>query len=483
MNYPDRLPPQSLDVERTVLGSMLIDGNAATKALRACDGSCFYSGANRSIFLCMKEMFDQGTPIDIITLADVLRKKDLMETLGNESYLAELAESICISGNIEYYTAILREKAAYRAYSESLYRAAEEAFCGEVAIVSLKERLWTELDRIQIDTGKNLVFSPSWNNRPIYREPILKHNGKKVLSVGNMLVIVSSPGAGKSALCEALGAGSVNPLIDVFGFSLPENCRTYYFDTERNQEDHWLSWYRMTRRAEICDGDLVSVGFELLSLIPSFLEKIRRVESVISTGMYQLVIIDGIADLVESVNDEIACNEMLNNLLALAKQYSVALLTTIHHNPQPGNEKARGWLGSEAMRRAESVFIIKFDRETEVRTITTGFGHGKVRNASGKMECSFAWNDSADMFLSCDSPAKKTGEKSIGRDVALNLMDDKRWSHSDLSKEIMKRCDKSEATAKRWIKELCGIDSIIKNNDGTYQKATKTIENTSWIHD
>jgi len=110
----DRIPPQALDVERTVLGSMLIDGNAAAMALEVCDESCFYSGANRSIFLCMREMFDQSIPIDIITLADMLRKKNLMETLGNESYLAELAESIATASNMEYYSKILLEKATLR---------------------------------------------------------------------------------------------------------------------------------------------------------------------------------------------------------------------------------------------------------------------------------------------------------------------------------------------------------------------------------
>jgi len=110
----DRLPPQALDVERTILGSMLIDGHSAAMALELLDENCFYSGANRSIFLCMREMFERNIPIDIITLADILRKKSLLEAVGEETYLGELAESIATASNIEYYAGILMEKATLR---------------------------------------------------------------------------------------------------------------------------------------------------------------------------------------------------------------------------------------------------------------------------------------------------------------------------------------------------------------------------------
>ncbi len=110
----ERIPPQALDVERTVLGSMLIDGQAAATAFELLDESSFYMAANRHIFNCMSEMFEKNIPIDIITLADSLRKKSLLEAVGDETYLGELAESIATSANIEYYSRILIEKATLR---------------------------------------------------------------------------------------------------------------------------------------------------------------------------------------------------------------------------------------------------------------------------------------------------------------------------------------------------------------------------------
>ncbi|MBN1129653.1 MAG: replicative DNA helicase [Chitinispirillaceae bacterium] len=110
----DRIPPQSLDVERTILGSMLIDTHAASTVFEFLDEQAFYASANRKVFMCMKEMFEKSVPIDVITLADALRKKQWLEAVGEETYLAELAESIATSANIEHYAGILREKATLR---------------------------------------------------------------------------------------------------------------------------------------------------------------------------------------------------------------------------------------------------------------------------------------------------------------------------------------------------------------------------------
>ena len=93
---------------------MLIDSQAALNAIDILDEDCFYSTANARIFLCMKEMFEKSIPVDIVTITDLLRKKGWLESVGEETYLGELAECIATSANIEYYANILREKAILR---------------------------------------------------------------------------------------------------------------------------------------------------------------------------------------------------------------------------------------------------------------------------------------------------------------------------------------------------------------------------------
>jgi replicative DNA helicase len=114
MPLSDRIPPQALDVERTVLGSMLIDGNAAINAMEKLNEQCFYSSANERIFMCLREMFEKSIPFDILTLAEELRKKSWLEAIGAEPYLAELVDNVATSGNIEHHVRILLEKSTLR---------------------------------------------------------------------------------------------------------------------------------------------------------------------------------------------------------------------------------------------------------------------------------------------------------------------------------------------------------------------------------
>jgi replicative DNA helicase len=110
----EKVPPQSLDVERTVLGSILIDNRAAAKAIELLSPENFYATQHKRIFICMREMFAKSVPIDILTVAEELRKHQWLNEVGEEAYLNELTESVATSANIEHYTQIVREKSTLR---------------------------------------------------------------------------------------------------------------------------------------------------------------------------------------------------------------------------------------------------------------------------------------------------------------------------------------------------------------------------------
>ena len=84
-----KVPPQALDIERTVLGSMLIDINALDTAMGILTEECFYSTAHRNIFICMRDMSKHMIDIDILTLTEELRKREWLEAVGSEAYLSE----------------------------------------------------------------------------------------------------------------------------------------------------------------------------------------------------------------------------------------------------------------------------------------------------------------------------------------------------------------------------------------------------------
>ena len=162
-----RIPPQDLSVERTVLGSMLIDEQAAGTALNLLDNNCFYMGANRLIFGCMREMFEQNIPIDVVTLADHLKKKSLLEAVGEETYLGELAESLCTSANIEYYAGILREKANLRAIEQAGNEIAQQATAPDANPTAIIETLRATIDKLVVNANKlpeESIYRFSWND-------------------------------------------------------------------------------------------------------------------------------------------------------------------------------------------------------------------------------------------------------------------------------------------------------------------------------
>lgn len=118
----DRLPPQNLEAEQSVIGAILIDNDALPKALEILDSEDFYKLSHRKIFNAMTELFDRNEPIDLITLTDFLKKKDEIEAIGGVSYLSSLIHMLPTAANIKYHAHIVREKALVR----GLLRSANE---------------------------------------------------------------------------------------------------------------------------------------------------------------------------------------------------------------------------------------------------------------------------------------------------------------------------------------------------------------------
>ena len=111
----DKLPPQNIEAEQSVLGAIIFDNDALLKALELLAADDFYRESHRRIYNSMLELFNKSDPIDIITLTDYLRKTNELDAIGGIAYLSTLANSIPTSANIRYHAKIIREKALLRA--------------------------------------------------------------------------------------------------------------------------------------------------------------------------------------------------------------------------------------------------------------------------------------------------------------------------------------------------------------------------------
>ena len=114
-----RIPPQSLESERAVLGSIMLRPGAIIEIGDTLSGESFYSDKHALIYETMLELSGKGEPIDMLSLAHRLEEKKLLERIGGSSYLAELTNVVPSSANIKHYAEIVEKKSLLRALIES----------------------------------------------------------------------------------------------------------------------------------------------------------------------------------------------------------------------------------------------------------------------------------------------------------------------------------------------------------------------------
>ena len=111
----ERIPPQNLDAEQSVLGSMLLDRDAIARVVEALRPEDFYRDLHRTIYTAMLELFERGEPVDLVTLTNKLGGMGKLEDVGGATYLASLPNTVPTAANAEFYASIVLEKAMLRA--------------------------------------------------------------------------------------------------------------------------------------------------------------------------------------------------------------------------------------------------------------------------------------------------------------------------------------------------------------------------------
>ncbi len=124
----EKVPPQSVETEIAVLGSMLLDREAIAKAIEQLQEEAFYSEANRQIFHTIVKLYDNNDAIDIVTVIEDLKRKNVLDEVGGAAYITELANSVPTSANIDYYANIVREKFILRSLINTATQIVSESF-------------------------------------------------------------------------------------------------------------------------------------------------------------------------------------------------------------------------------------------------------------------------------------------------------------------------------------------------------------------
>jgi len=110
----EKLPPQNVEAEMAVLGSMLIEDEAIPVAIEKLRPHSFYHPGHQKIFQIILTLFEQSKPVDLVTMTDALTSSGELDVIGGASYLTELTQAVPTAANVDYYIRIVKEKYVLR---------------------------------------------------------------------------------------------------------------------------------------------------------------------------------------------------------------------------------------------------------------------------------------------------------------------------------------------------------------------------------
>ena len=196
-------------------------------------------------------------------------------------------------------------------------------------------------------------------------------------TLGNFSMVKGKAKSKKSffinmAIAAAVGKGLLQNKLRSL---LKDNFnKVLYFDTEQSKYHVQKAVKRICTQIGVgIPSNLNTYGLRKSS--PS--ERLKLVEYAIeNTPNLGFVVIDGIRDLITSINDEAEASNIASNLLKWTEEYNIHIVVVLHENP--GSDKARGHIGTELMNKAETVIALQVDKYDEkVSTVTAGFCRNK----------------------------------------------------------------------------------------------------------
>lgn len=211
-----RTTPNNVEAEEAVLGSVLIDGEAANNVISFLKPSDFYIEANRTVFDAMQALYREKVAIDTYTVADKLTLWGKLDEVGSIDYLTGLADRVLSAANCMYYAEIVKRDGLIRKVINTANKIASDSYSmedGKAALQNAEKLIFgiaegeeqTDLQNITVPTSKILtkigeMQDPAYKPQALYTGfgsfDFLTHGMKP----GELILIAARPSVGKTAL-------------------------------------------------------------------------------------------------------------------------------------------------------------------------------------------------------------------------------------------------------------------------------------------
>jgi replicative DNA helicase len=239
----DRIPPNNLEAEMAVIGSVLVDREmlaAVGEIVRPAD---FYAHVHETIFAVLVELYDRGEPVDKITVGEELRRRNLLERVGGLSYISALMDTVQSAGSARYYATIVREKAVLRALIHAGSEITQLGFEGEEDVPAALDRSehlvyaigerrgvteFTAVNRLMKDAFDHIdrLFHQRGDRTGLtsgFRDIDAMTTG---FQPGNFVIIAARPGMGKTSFALNMAVAAAreeNAPIAFFSLEMSNN--------------------------------------------------------------------------------------------------------------------------------------------------------------------------------------------------------------------------------------------------------------------
>lgn len=317
-------------------------------------------------------------------------------------------------------------------------------------------------------------------NPPDDSKSLVAVNGVPLGTQDNLLCITGGEGTGKSNYVSAILSGTLvkeNLYPDkTLGLEIaanPKELAVLHYDTEQSESQSHKNLSNTLRRASL---NTMPEFFHSLYL--TFLSRKDRLKLIRESmdlyhhrhGGIHLVVIDGIADLIRSANDEIDSIAIVDELYRLAGMYNTCIICVLHF--VPNGIKLRGHIGSELQRKSAGILSIEKDENSEYSIVKAL----KVRDGSplDVPIMLFGWDKNENMHVYRGEKSNEDKEKRKTNElvsiIKVAFKNTSQISYQDLCNIIMQEMEIKDRTAKKYIAYMKEQNILDQDSNGNYKK-------------
>ena len=291
---PDKLPPQAIEAEQCLLGSLMLDKEAIWKIIDFLEARDFYKNSHQQIFQAIIELTERKEPIDIKTLSARLKEKQALEEIGGYGYLTELVNSVPTASNVLAYAKIVQKKRVLRNLIEISYDIGKLGYQEAEDIEQLLDRAEKKVFNItqqgisQRFTPLKSTLEPAWDRIANLSDsgpgilaglptgfPVLD-NILAGLQKSDLIILASRPGYGKSSLALNIArhiAVKEKKPVGIFSLEMSKEQVADRFIASQSRIDLWkIRTGRLSRKGNTDDFKIINHALGILGETPIFID-------------------------------------------------------------------------------------------------------------------------------------------------------------------------------------------------------------------